>query len=406
MFASVCELERAVAAAAGPEKYKSGFLRVERFFARYLEFFRRRKVVTVGGTNGKGGTCLALESLLLRRGYRTALWTSPHVVDFSERFRFDGRQGRLDELGRAFVRLGGVGLLSYYEFAFALFCECVVARDDVEIIILEVGLGGRLDCVNVFDADVAAITSISRDHTAVLGLKMGDILREKFGISRPRRPLVTSLESAFLRSLCSRWSRGKGVSHLDVFEAGYLVREDSFVVRNGLLARVLEGVVLSGRLPDRAALASVRKNPDQPDGLSPPGRLEEVTLRGRRFIFVGTHNLDGFRNLCRYGMRAYRDRAGEIDVLAAFSRRPLKEVLCCLKVLEACPHFYHRLYITSFCHTRSLGYGDAASLARKATASCGFVDSWKDFLDSHDKSKTIMVLGSYYFVSVVLKDFR
>lgn len=152
----------------------------------------RFPVITVGGTNGKGSTCAMLEAILAQAGYRVGRYTSPHLVRPNERVCIDGVEAADAELCGALARVEqarGETPLTYFEFgtlaAMLLFHE---ARVDVAI--LEVGLGGRLDAVNVFDADCAVITSVDLDHMDYLGDTREAIAFEKAGIFRPGRPAV------------------------------------------------------------------------------------------------------------------------------------------------------------------------------------------------------------------------
>ncbi|MBL0945254.1 MAG: bifunctional tetrahydrofolate synthase/dihydrofolate synthase [Hydrogenophaga sp.] len=157
-------------------------------------------VITVAGTNGKGSTCAMLESIYGQSGYRTGVYTSPHLVHFEERCRIDGQPVAAAELVPAMAevevaRKGQGGepevSLSYFEFT-TLAILRTIARAGVDVAILEVGLGGRLDAVNIIDADCAVITSIDLDHTAILGPDRESIGREKAGIMRTGRPVVVS----------------------------------------------------------------------------------------------------------------------------------------------------------------------------------------------------------------------
>ncbi|MGN6388401.1 MAG: bifunctional tetrahydrofolate synthase/dihydrofolate synthase [Burkholderiaceae bacterium] len=149
-------------------------------------------VITVGGTNGKGSTCAMLESILLHAGYRVGLYTSPHLIDFNERARIDGRP--LDDAAfvAAFEKVeaahGDVSL-TYFEFT-TLAILLLFAEAGLDAAILEVGLGGRLDAVNVIDADVAIVTSVDIDHAEYLGNTREAIGFEKAGIFRPGRAAI------------------------------------------------------------------------------------------------------------------------------------------------------------------------------------------------------------------------
>ena len=151
-------------------------------------------VVTVAGTNGKGSTCAMLEAILGQAGYRTSVYSSPHLVHFVERCRVDGApvaEGDLVVDFQAVEDARGDTGLTYFEFTTLAILSCI-ARSGVDVAILEVGLGGRLDAVNIIDPDVAVITSIDLDHMAFLGPDRETIGREKAGIMRAGRPVVVS----------------------------------------------------------------------------------------------------------------------------------------------------------------------------------------------------------------------
>lgn len=149
-------------------------------------------VVTVGGTNGKGSVCAMLEAIMAADGARVGVYTSPHLFRFNERVRIAGEYASDGALCEAFERVERVRAdisLTYFEFA-TLAALDLFARAGVQYLVLEVGLGGRLDATNIVDADVAIVTSIGLDHAEWLGSDIDTVAREKAGIARPGRPLV------------------------------------------------------------------------------------------------------------------------------------------------------------------------------------------------------------------------
>lgn len=150
--------------------------------------------IIVGGTNGKGSTCAMLDSILRAGGYRTALYTSPHLLDFNERARIDGdsvTDAALIEQFEAVEAARGEVSLTYFEFTtLAILRLFAAARLDVAV--LEIGLGGRLDAVNLIDADVSIVTSVDLDHMEYLGPTREAIGFEKAHIYRPGRPAICS----------------------------------------------------------------------------------------------------------------------------------------------------------------------------------------------------------------------
>jgi len=153
-------------------------------------------VITVAGTNGKGSTCAMIEAVALQAGYRTGVYTSPHLVHFEERCRIHGESVNASELIANFQAVesarcqnGAEISLSYFEFT-TLAILRLMSLAGLDLAILEVGLGGRLDATNIVDADCAVITSVDIDHTEFLGPDRESIGREKAGILRTGRPAI------------------------------------------------------------------------------------------------------------------------------------------------------------------------------------------------------------------------
>jgi len=149
-------------------------------------------VLTVGGTNGKGSACACLDSILRAAGYETGLFTSPHLTRYNERIRVCGCEIEDEALLAAFVEIDaarGDTSLTFFEWN-ALAALVAFARARVDVAVLEVGMGGRLDAVNLLDADAAAVVSVGLDHREWLGSTVEAIGFEKAGIFRPGRPAI------------------------------------------------------------------------------------------------------------------------------------------------------------------------------------------------------------------------
>lgn len=151
-------------------------------------------VIMVAGTNGKGSTCAMLESVLLRAGYKVGLYIKPHFLDFNERARVNGELATDEALVAAFNAVEaarGDTTLTYFEFT-TLAIMRLLAGAGMDVVILEVGLGGRLDAVNIVDADVSIVTSVDIDHTDYLGDTREAIGFEKAGIFRAGKVAICS----------------------------------------------------------------------------------------------------------------------------------------------------------------------------------------------------------------------
>ncbi|MFW6218065.1 MAG: bifunctional folylpolyglutamate synthase/dihydrofolate synthase, partial [Verrucomicrobiota bacterium] len=178
---------------------KYGIERMQRFVAELGHPERRFPVIHVAGTNGKGSVCAMLEAIYRANGYRTGLYTSPHLVHLGERVQVDRLPLTETDIVRHCERLRPVAAAlgagkpeehpSFFEFMTAMaFLQFADAQ--VDLAILETGLGGRLDATNVAAPELSVITSVSLDHTELLGDSLAKIAREKAGICKPRKPVL------------------------------------------------------------------------------------------------------------------------------------------------------------------------------------------------------------------------
>ncbi|MBT4838655.1 MAG: bifunctional tetrahydrofolate synthase/dihydrofolate synthase [Methylococcales bacterium] len=157
-----------------------------------LEFNKQWPLISVAGTNGKGSCVAMLESILVASGYQVASYTSPHIFQFNERIKINSKEVDDDLICEAFEKIEAIRqeiLLTYFEYT-TLASMIIFDQMPLDVVIMEVGLGGRLDAVNVLDADVAIVTSIGLDHQDWLGSTREQIAIEKAGICRQEKPCV------------------------------------------------------------------------------------------------------------------------------------------------------------------------------------------------------------------------
>ncbi len=180
-----------------PRNIEMGLERVGEV-ARRLNLHFDCPVITVAGTNGKGSTCAMLEAVALQSGYRPGVFTSPHLVHFEERCRVYGEIVTAAQLVEQFAAVeqgrtqGGPDIaLTYFEFTTLVILR-LLSLSRLDVVILEVGMGGRLDATNIVDTDCAIITSIDLDHMEFLGSDREAIGFEKAGIMRPGKPVIVS----------------------------------------------------------------------------------------------------------------------------------------------------------------------------------------------------------------------
>jgi dihydrofolate synthase / folylpolyglutamate synthase len=179
-----------------PQPIDLGLERVQRVFANLLPNYKTQKplTITVAGTNGKGSTVAYLQEFYFASGHKVGAYTSPHILRYNERIKINGKSVSDELICAAFEQIDkarGDTSLSYFEFS-TLAALLIFLQEKVEIQILEVGLGGRLDAVNIVDTDLAIVTSIGIDHAEYLGNTREKIGREKAGIFRPCKPAIVS----------------------------------------------------------------------------------------------------------------------------------------------------------------------------------------------------------------------
>jgi dihydrofolate synthase/folylpolyglutamate synthase len=188
----------------GLHKIKPGLGRIKKLLRSLGNPHEKAPGIIVGGTNGKGSAAAAIAAILRAGGYRTGLYTSPHLIDVTERIRISGREIERSELARILLRVKRAaekstgGSTSYFETltaaAFVYFAE-----SGVDFSVLEVGMGGRWDATNVITPLVSVITNVSKDHTDYLGRTIGEIASEKARIIKPGVPAVTCARGKALR---------------------------------------------------------------------------------------------------------------------------------------------------------------------------------------------------------------
>jgi dihydrofolate synthase/folylpolyglutamate synthase len=268
-----------------------------------------RRVVTVGGTNGKGSTVAFIEAIARAAGLRVGAFTSPHLLRYNERIRIDGQDAADAALVAAFERIEaarGEVALTFFEFG-ALAALVLMQDAGLDLAILEVGLGGRLDAVNIVDPDVAVITTVDLDHQEYLGNDREAIGAEKAGILRAGKPCVLGEKdppSSVLRRAYAIGAfaiRGYSDYLVDELEDGWRWREPGYQVdlpnpameapaqRANAAAAIAALRALDLAVPDRAIREGVRI-------ARAPGRLQRLPGSPECVLDVA-HNPQGARQL-------------------------------------------------------------------------------------------------------------
>jgi len=270
-------------------------------------------IITVAGTNGKGSTCVACEALLRRQGRRTGVTLSPHVARFNERIRIDGAEADDALIIRAFQAVEAARRdtpLTYFEFS-ALAALWCFKHCEVDVAVLEIGLGGRLDAFNGVDADVAVITSIGLDHETFLGNDRNSIGSEKAGILRQGQQVALGVDMpASVYQRCDELDLDPVVVDAE-FDIGAPDAAHWSVHRRAQEDSLPESMVLpySQCAPHNLLLAYLAVNALQPlpfariaevaEAIHLPGRMQRVLLDGRQWLLDVAHNPAGAAFLVR-----------------------------------------------------------------------------------------------------------
>jgi dihydrofolate synthase/folylpolyglutamate synthase len=340
--------------------------------------------VHIAGTNGKGSATVMVETALRAAGHRAARYTSPHLVRIEERFVVDGREvstaalrDALTEVQQAVASLLRTGTLT----ALPTFFECATAaafvlfrETHVDIAVLEVGLGGRLDATNVVHPLVTAITSIDFDHQAQLGNSLASIAREKAGIVKPDVPLVCGPvppeARAVIEQVCAERRAPlvhvsqtllaeRGMATLELGLPGRHQRDNAAVAVGVLDELVRQGV----DVPDDAIRAGLTN-------ATWPGRLERLSFRGRDVLLDAAHNPAGARALA-----AYLEETGGNRITLLFGAMRDKDARGMLGPLA--PHCA-RVVCTTAPTPRAASAGELAACARQVMPASVPIDAIDD----------------------------
>ena len=380
--------------------------RVRRVLHR-MSFVRPRWVVTVAGTNGKGSTIAVLESIYREAGFRVGAYTSPHLVNYCERFRIDGKDADEAQLLTAFAKVekarSGISL-TYFEYS-TLVALSLFQAGDVQIALLEIGLGGRADAVNAITPDIACITSIALDHEAWLGTSRGD--------APPRPPPNSVLDRSSLLGCSLRrvgvdyrfssvnqewcwdadpefWTSARSYSHLPLPSiSGPLAVYHAA----GALA-----VVESMQLSPSVSVKAIRSG------------LTRVALRGRIQVLRGAveqvfdvaHNPAAVENLLAFLVQ--RPVVARTHVV--FSMLMDKDVVSVVKMISPIVDSWHLAELDG---ERAMPMGELLNVV--ATHASGLVLSYSDAVAAYRgglsqarPGERLIVFGSFLLVGAILSD--
>ncbi len=394
-----------------PTEIELGLDRVRQVYQALALDFADTQLVTVAGTNGKGSTITYLSTILQCAGYRTGCYTSPHFLRYNERVVLEGEQAEDEALCAAFRAIDGVRgdvSLTYFEWG-TLVALYLLAEAKLDVALLEVGLGGRLDAINIVDPHIAVVTSIGLDHIDWLGDDIEVIAAEKSGIFRAGRPAVSGVEQPPASIAATAEQLGAVLYQRDAqFSAqrdgerwhwqgtgpsGEAIHYDSLPVPQLPYPNAATALQVLTLLPQQVGQAAIEQ------GLRTArmtGRMQEVSLPEGRCLLDVAHNPQAARLM----VKRLAEHTGKVRlVLGMLGDKDYAEVLRILQPLAS--HFYlATLGGVRGCRAQSL----AAMLPDSVAADC--FDSVADALgaarQSLETEELLLVAGSFFTVSAAL----
>ena len=392
-----------------------GLDRIKRVFDR-LEFIRPKKIITVAGTNGKGSVVSILESILITQGFRVGSYTSPHMHKYNERIKVNCNPVSNNKIIEAFEKIESVRCnepLTYFEFG-TLAALDILSNSCIDYLILEVGLGGRLDAVNVIDPDGSIITNISLDHMDWLGDNREKIGYEKAGIMRHNIPTVygemdppnsikdTALDKGadlillgedyiYENSLNGLWSWQGRYNRRGNLDSSYI--KGSHQVKNvSAVLSLLESINYK-ELPSEKIINIAMQ------GIHLEGRLDQRFYLERNWLFDVAHNHDSARILGDFLSKQEFRRC--IFIFGIMSDKDIHKVID--EIAEYATHWF----IPKLEITRSIEPDDLKKIiVEKNIGSCSMNNSVAQSMNmavkATSKDDLIVITGSFYIVSPAL----
>ncbi|WP_374571580.1 bifunctional tetrahydrofolate synthase/dihydrofolate synthase [Acinetobacter sp.] len=372
------------------------------------------KVFTVAGTNGKGSTTTVLAAILNAQGYSVGLYQSPHIYRFNERVKLRGREADDQALIDAFADVDqarrACGLsLSFFE-ATTLAAFVIFKQQQCDVWVLEVGLGGRLDVVNVIDPDVAVITNIGLDHTDWLGDSIEKIAYEKAGIIRPEIPVIFGGQQDVPQAIQDKADECRAQLHAVNRDYFYQPAEDgqswmfasagttlklpagSLALEN--ISTAAAAVLLSGLTLSQQAVAQGIQNAKL------QGRFEVRNIAGKTVIFDAGHNPHGVDFLLKQLRKFLEYNKQYTEVVSVFSMLADKDINSVASLLKDAVLTW-KIAPLNVPRAASIAQLDAALQGQQAQHFSSVKSAFKSALNETKNNQLILVCGSFHTLEAV-----
>ena len=372
-------------------------------------------VITVAGTNGKGSCVAYLDAILRHAGYRTGSYTSPHLVRYNERIRVDGAAVDDEAICAAFECIDACResvSLTYFEFGTLAALE-IFARQEVDVAVLEVGLGGRLDAVNLLDADAVLVTSIGLDHTEWLGEDLNAIAREKAGVLRKGQPAVFAEAVVPAGFLEAANETGASVAYAGK-DYSYAYQPDgwSWQMDERVLELPFPRMTGDYQLQNAAAVVTLLhlvqdRMPVTPQAISEglreaavPARFQQVRSRPSVYVDVA-HNAEAAIALAG-NLAAVTERGRVHAIFSIYADKPVTKVVSALAPIVDVWHLY------ALKSSRALDIESLESAVKVADHAAKVIvhdtlDEAISIINDCDPLETVVIFGSFEVAGEALR---
>ena len=393
-----------------PSRIEFGLERIQRVYQRLPQLSPTTRVVTVAGTNGKGSCVTALQSAAIALNKDVVAFISPHLLQYNERIQIQGRSISDEELVSAFQQISWAqqdDFLSYFEYS-ALAVLVVASKRQPDLLILEVGMGGRLDAVNIIDADIVVLTAIGLDHTKWLGEDLDSIAKEKCGVIRDKIPVVLAApdmpdivyQIAKDRSVeLYEWATAFEVSHRGERSNRIRIGDQNLDIgEQRLHPQSIGGAAMAVELLWPGNLPNIIRALEKVDM---PGRFQRCQIGSREVIFDVAHNAMSFSNLSQ---RLQREGFKKADLI--FAMMSDKDCQAAIAILAPIAESWKLIRLTT---KRALSPEDLRTkLGNSGVKNIEILDLEKlspsdQLFVAKKEQNPLLVTGSFYTVSAILE---
>jgi len=391
------------------KKYKTSLVNFREQLEKFSDPQKKLKGFLIGGTKGKGSTAYVVESICRKAHFKTGLFTSPHLISYRERIKINGKPiskakfaSLIEEIAERDADLSVFETLT--TMAFLLFM-----REEVDYSIFEVGLGGRLDATNVFEPDVSVITSISYDHTEILGDTLEEIAGEKSKILRADKINISAPQEREIEEILKKETAGniefvRGYETISLTEKGTVFKLNGEEFSTGLIGEVQAlNCSLAVTACRKAGIDPGDKNLNESlRNLKIPGRFQIVS-KNPRIIIDGAHNVASVRALKETIKKVYDKK-----ILLLFSCLRGKDIGGMLKELKP---IVEKIYPTEIQYSRKMPMEEIKKNVSESgmmmAETTGMIDEdLESAVKEASSSDLIIVTGSFYLVGEALKKLK